>query len=81
MASGHQRVPHQQAGHMAAPTSTASPSLNPLPTGSRPHMAIIAPSGLPFGTSGVGSKADIAARMSHAGGTTEVSRERWRVRS
>ncbi len=26
-------------------------------------------------------KADIAARMSHVGGTTEVSRERWRVRS
>ncbi len=39
MASGHQRVPHQQAGHMAAPTSSASPSKNPLPTGSRPHMA------------------------------------------
>ncbi len=39
MASGHQRVPHQQAGHMAAPTSTALPSKHPLPTGSRPHMA------------------------------------------
>ena len=26
-------------------------------------------------------KADIATRMSHTGGTTEVSRERWRVRS
>ncbi len=39
MASGHLRVPHQQAGHMAAPTSSALPSKNPLPTGSRPHMA------------------------------------------
>lgn len=38
MASGH-RVPHQQAGHMAAPTSLASPSKKPLPKGSRPHMA------------------------------------------
>lgn len=29
----------KQAGHMAAPTSSASPSINPLSTGSRPHMA------------------------------------------
>jgi hypothetical protein len=39
MASGHQSAPHQQAEHMAAPTSVASPSKKPLPTGSRPHMA------------------------------------------
>ncbi len=30
MASGHVRVPHQQAEHMAAPTSTASTSNNSL---------------------------------------------------
>ncbi len=30
MASGHQRVPHQQAEHMAAPTSSASPSKKSL---------------------------------------------------
>src|SRR6478672_11861798 len=40
MASGHEKAPHQQAGHMAVPTSRASPpSKKPLPTGSRPHMA------------------------------------------
>ncbi len=39
MASGQKSVPHKQAGHMAAPTSSVSPSKNPLPTGSRPHMA------------------------------------------
>ncbi len=33
------KVPHQQAEHMAAPTSTALPSKHLLPTGSRPHMA------------------------------------------
>ncbi len=33
MASGHQRVPHQQAGHMAAPTSSASPSKIPCQQG------------------------------------------------
>jgi hypothetical protein len=43
MASGHEKVPHQQAGHMAAPTSRASPSEKPLPTGSRPHMALNGP--------------------------------------
>jgi len=40
MASGHGTVPHQQAEHMAAPTSIASPSKKPLPTGSRPHMGV-----------------------------------------
>jgi hypothetical protein len=40
MASGHGKAPHQQAGHMAAPTNRASPSEKPLPTGSRPHMAL-----------------------------------------
>jgi len=40
MASGQVTVPHKQAGHMAAPTSSVSPSKKPLPTGSRPHMAI-----------------------------------------
>ncbi len=40
MASGHLSVPHKQAEQMAAPTSTASPSKNPLPTGSRPQMAM-----------------------------------------
>ena len=46
MASGRVTVPHQQAGHMAAPTSSASPFKKPLPTGSRPHRAItgLAPS-------------------------------------
>jgi len=39
MASGHAIVPHKQAEHMAAPTSFASTSKKPLPTGSRPHMA------------------------------------------
>jgi hypothetical protein len=39
MASGHLTAPHQKAGQMAAPTSTASPSKIPLPTGSRPQMA------------------------------------------
>ncbi len=38
MASGQRSAPHKQAGHMAAPTSSASPSKSPLPTGSRPHM-------------------------------------------
>ncbi len=38
MASGHQPVPQKQAEQMAAPTSTASPSRNPLPTGSRPRL-------------------------------------------
>ncbi len=47
MASGHQRVPHKQAGHMAAPTSTALPSKHPLPTGSRPHMARLGSQGMP----------------------------------
>ena len=40
MASGHVTVPRKQAGHMAAPTSIALASIKPLPTGSRPHMAI-----------------------------------------
>jgi hypothetical protein len=39
MASGHRTVPHKQAEQMAAPTSAASTSKNPLPTGSRPQMA------------------------------------------
>ena len=39
MASGHQPVPQKQAEQMAAPTSTASTSRIPLPTGSRPQMA------------------------------------------
>ncbi len=39
MASGHLRAPHKQAEQMAAPTSAAEPSKNPLPTGSRPQMA------------------------------------------
>ncbi len=38
--STHGSAPHKQAGHMAAPTSSASPSKKPLPTGGRPHMAI-----------------------------------------
>jgi hypothetical protein len=37
MASGQQSAPRKQAEHMAAPTSDASPSKYPLPTGSRPH--------------------------------------------
>ena len=32
-------VPHQQVEHMAAPTRLSRTSLQPLPTGSRPHMA------------------------------------------
>ena len=40
MASGHVTAPHKQAGHMAAPTSSALKSKKSLPTGSRPHMAI-----------------------------------------
>jgi hypothetical protein len=39
MACGHLIVPHPKAGQMAAPTDAASPSQNPLPTGSRPQMA------------------------------------------
>jgi hypothetical protein len=39
MASGHLRAPHKQAEQMAAPTSAAEPSKNPLPTGSRPQMS------------------------------------------
>ena len=39
MASGHARVPHQQAEHMAAPISRVSPIKISLPTGGRPHMA------------------------------------------
>lgn len=38
-ASGHVTVPHKQAEHMAAPTSTAFKSNKSLPTGGRPHMA------------------------------------------
>jgi len=45
MASGHLRVPHQKAGQMAAPTSIASPSKIPLPTGSRPQMAEVVEKG------------------------------------
>ena len=33
------KVPHQQAGHMAAPTSSASEIKTPLTARSRPHMA------------------------------------------
>ena len=40
MASGQVTAPRKQAGHMAAPTSSASPSKKTLPTGSRPHMAM-----------------------------------------
>ena len=39
MASGHLTVPHKQAEHMAAPTSSAFKSNKSLPTGGRPHMA------------------------------------------
>ena len=38
MASGHGAAPHQHAEEVAAPTSVALKSKNPLPTGSRPHM-------------------------------------------
>ena len=41
MASGHVTVPHKQAEHMAAPTSSAFKSNKSLPTGGRPHMAIL----------------------------------------
>ncbi len=43
MASGHVTVPHKQAEHMAAPTSSAFKSNKSLPTGGRPHMAIFGP--------------------------------------
>jgi hypothetical protein len=33
MASGHGKAPHQQAGHMAAPTSRASSQKNPCQQG------------------------------------------------
>jgi len=38
MARSYRKKLHQQAVHMAAPTSPAVPFKNPLPTGSRPHM-------------------------------------------
>ena len=58
MASGHQPEPHPKAGQMAAPTSTASPSKNPLPTGSRPQMAISRHPDGHAGTSALPPKAD-----------------------
>jgi len=45
MASGHGKAPHQQAGHMAAPTSRASPPKNPCQQGAVHtwHLADIQP--------------------------------------
>ena len=40
MASGLRNVPHQQAEHMAAPTSLAIQKENPCQNRSRPHMAL-----------------------------------------
>ncbi len=64
MASGHLTAPHQQAGHMAAPTSSASPSKKPLPTGSRPHMAKSRLPGHVAGTSALPLTTDIRAPKS-----------------
>jgi hypothetical protein len=58
MARGHLKAPHQKAGQMAAPTSTAEPSINPLPTGSRPQMARISRPDRPFATSGKHPESD-----------------------
>ena len=59
MASGPWKAPHQQAGHMAAPTSRASFSKKPLPIGSRPHMAQSGLFRAARGTSAIGVEADI----------------------
>ena len=59
MASGHLKVPHLKAGQMAAPTSTASPSKIPLPTGSRPQMATFARSRRPSRRSALRPSPDV----------------------
>ncbi len=64
MASGHLRAPHKQAEQMAAPTSAAAPSKNPLPTGSRPQMANTGGSGHVATTVSLAPIPDIRPRMS-----------------
>ena len=64
MASGHLTAPHSKAGQMAAPTSTASPSINPLPTGSRPQMANLGRNEAPFAASALHLSCDIKIEMS-----------------
>ncbi len=64
MASGHPRAPRQQAEQMAAPTSAASPSENPLPTGSRPQMAISRSPGQVAGATALPPATDIRAPKS-----------------
>ena len=57
MASGH-GVPHQQAGHMAAPTSLAPPSKKTLANGEPSTHGTTLTSRANFTTSAYRSKAD-----------------------